>query len=41
MRYGLFAHADIDMTEHYLRVQKSKINQAMDLFGAEFGVHEE
>lgn len=34
-------HADIDMTEHYLRVQKSKINQAMDLFGAEFGVHEE
>lgn len=37
----IVGHADIDMTEHYLRLQKSKINQAMDLFGTEFGIPEE
>ncbi len=36
----IVGHADIDMTEHYLHVQKSKINQAIELFGSEFGVSE-
>lgn len=37
----IVGHADIDMTEHYLHVQKSKTNQAIERFGSEFDVSEE
>ena len=37
----IVGHADIDMTEHYLHLQKSKINRAIELLGSEFGESEE
>ena len=38
---ALVGHSDVKMTEHYLRVQESKKNEAVELFNSAFGVTEE
>ena len=38
---SIVGHADVDMTEHYLRVQEPKRLEAIELFSKAFGIPQE